>query len=67
MASAAKPSIFSKARTEKVSQERSSFLKKRTKKLLVLYTVLVKPPVAQINKSFFGSFFAKKEHSYFPC
>jgi hypothetical protein len=30
-------------------------------KLLLIWTVLVKPPVAQINKSFFASFCSQKE------
>jgi hypothetical protein len=72
MASAAKPSIFSDGENAKVEQERSAFLKERTKKLLLLYSVLVQPPVAHINKSFFASpgrapFFAKRADSYFRC
>jgi hypothetical protein len=44
---------------------RASFLKKRSKKLLLNWTVLVSRPLAQIHKSFFASFFAKKEA--LPC
>jgi hypothetical protein len=33
-------------------KESSSFLKKRTKKLFLIWPVLVKTPVAQINKAF---------------
>jgi hypothetical protein len=38
-------------------------LKKRTKKLLLIWTVLVKTPVAQINKSFCALF--SKSAAYF--
>jgi hypothetical protein len=41
-------------------EERSSFLKKRTKKLLLLSPAAVAPP-RPISKSFFASFFSKKE------
>jgi hypothetical protein len=44
--------MFKKART--------SFLKKRSKKLLLTWTVLVATPVAQINKSFLLLFFKKE-------
>jgi hypothetical protein len=38
----------------------SSFLKKRSKKLLSIWCPLDAPP-APMEKSFFGSFFSKKE------
>jgi hypothetical protein len=47
-------------RDDQVKGLRSSFLKKRTKKLLPL-SVHVSAPVAQFNKSLFASFFPKKE------
>jgi hypothetical protein len=40
----------------KQMEESSSFLKKRTKKLFSIWPVLVKPPVAQMNKSFCALF-----------
>jgi hypothetical protein len=40
---------------------RTSFLRKTSKKLLLLWIMVVSPPKAPINKSFFASFFAKKE------
>jgi len=42
-------------------QERSSFLKKRTKKLSVLRALVMKVPTPALSKSFFASFFSKKE------
>jgi hypothetical protein len=40
-------------------QESGSFLKKRTKKLLLIWTVLVSPPGGQFSKSFLVTFFQK--------
>jgi hypothetical protein len=45
------------------SKQECSFLKKRTKKLPGIWIGLVKRPAAQMNKSLFASFFAKKEDS----
>jgi len=44
----------------KKEEARPSFLKKRSKKLLVTYTTPLKPPPAQINKSFLLLFFKKE-------
>jgi hypothetical protein len=44
-----------------MKQARSSFLKKRTKKLLLIWASGGFTSAVQINKSFFASFFAKKE------
>jgi hypothetical protein len=43
----------------RVRQARTSFLKKRSKKLLVLESVRVKRPVAPNGKSFLVTFFQK--------
>jgi hypothetical protein len=40
-------------------------LKKRTKKLLRLGVVATQAPEPPISRSFFASFFSKKEDSYF--
>jgi len=40
-------------------EERTSFLKKRSKKLLVIWTEVVSAPLARGQK-FFGSFFQKR-------
>jgi len=46
----------------KLESKNCFFLKKKAaKKTLTRPCVLVSPPVAQGSKSFFGSFFAKKE------
>jgi hypothetical protein len=42
-------------------EESGSFLKKRTKKLLLILPGSRFTPVAQINKRLFGSFSAEKE------
>jgi hypothetical protein len=41
-------------------------LKKRTKKLLLLGAVATLVPNPAVSRSFFASFFSKKEDSYFP-
>jgi len=41
-------------------------LKKRSKKLLLLGVVATGVPEPAVNRSFFGSFFAKKELLAFP-
>jgi hypothetical protein len=40
-------------------KESAAFLKKRSKKLLLKWTVLVKRPLAQSNESFLRAFFQK--------
>jgi hypothetical protein len=45
----------------KSRQARGSFLKKRTKKLLLIWTALEKPPRAQLAKVFLLLFFQKKQ------
>jgi hypothetical protein len=45
---------------------RASFLKKRSKKLLVLGGVGTRAPRPSGNKSFFASFFSKKEALALP-
>jgi hypothetical protein len=42
-------------------KESASFLKKRSKKLLVLGGVGTRAPEPAVNESFFASFFSKKE------
>jgi hypothetical protein len=59
----AKQSIF--LATSK--KERTSFLKKRSKKLVLICTTLVKRPLAQISKSFLLLFFKKEVLSFFPA
>jgi hypothetical protein len=44
-------------------QENSSFLKKRTKKLLICWLSGRQPAPTELNKSFFGSFFRKRTAS----
>jgi hypothetical protein len=43
-----------------MKEGRSSFLKKRTKKLFLIGASWVPPSEAQMNKSFFATFFSKK-------
>jgi hypothetical protein len=45
----------------KSRQEKASFLKKRSKKLLLIWIALVKPPRAQLSKVFLLLFFQKKQ------
>jgi hypothetical protein len=40
------------------------FEKKRRKKLLLVWSRAVAPPLAQTNKSLFGSFSTEKEHLF---
>jgi hypothetical protein len=49
---------------ERVRQGRSSFLKKRTKKLLRVWARSLRKGRSQNNQTFFGSFFKKEPLAY---
>jgi len=49
----------------KVEGRSSFFAKKEPKKLLLILTELVSPPLAQINKSFLLLFFKKEVLAFF--
>jgi hypothetical protein len=51
----------------KEGKESASFLKKRSKKLLLIWTVLVSWPGAQFAKVFCALFFKKALLSFYPA
>jgi hypothetical protein len=54
-----------RVRTDKASQGSSSFLKKRTKKLLLIRSVATTAVAPAGNQKFFVSFFQKRNTSLF--